>query len=73
MTSGGEHYQAAERLVAKAWALPPSEHEQRQALFDEASVHVGLAQVAAAMEAQSSCPVPGMITCQRQGSSGRSS
>ena len=50
MTSGGEHYQAAERLLAKARALPPSEREQRQALFGEASVHVGLAQVAATME-----------------------
>jgi hypothetical protein len=50
MTSGGEHYQAAERLLAKARALPSSEHEQRQALFDEASLHVGLAQVAATME-----------------------
>lgn len=50
MSSGGEHYQAAERLLAKARALPPTERGQRQALFDEASVHVGLAQVAAAME-----------------------
>jgi hypothetical protein len=50
MTSGGEHYQAAERLLGKAQALPPSEHEQRQALFDEASVHIGLAQVAATVE-----------------------
>lgn len=50
MTNGDEHYQAAELLLAKARALPPSEYEQRQALFDEASVHVGPAQVAATME-----------------------
>lgn len=50
MASGGEHHQAAERLLAKARTLPPSEREQRQALVEKASVHVGLAQVAATME-----------------------
>jgi hypothetical protein len=50
MTKGGEHYQAAERLLAKARALPPSELAQRQALLDEASAQADLAQVAATME-----------------------
>lgn len=36
--------------LGQARALPPSEYDQRQALFDEASAHIGLAQVAATME-----------------------
>lgn len=54
----GEHYQAAERLLAKARALPTSEYQQRQNHFDEASVHVGLAQVAATMEGHLRASVP---------------
>lgn len=41
MTNGGEHYQAAERLLVKARALPPAGREQRQALFDEGGCLAG--------------------------------